>query len=119
VPVSQKETYQYLEALFKNRFAEAERILQQMLEKHPDDARYIQALRGLYQSYTGEDRDSLIYNIYLNEEIKKMQPEIKTYMEKLSTLLGAEDRYFIAWKDILTLLDKLDKPLKMASEKEH
>ncbi|MEM3082966.1 MAG: hypothetical protein QXM50_05415 [Candidatus Caldarchaeum sp.] len=55
--VSKKETEEFLETLFRNRLTEAERILQQLAEKHPEDTRYLHALRGIYLSYVGEDKD--------------------------------------------------------------
>jgi len=110
--VSQKEVAMFLEQLFRNRFAEAERILQQFEEKTPRDKRYIHALKGIYLSYMGEDSDSLLYMIYTNEEVRKRRKEIIRHIEKLSKLLGGEDPYFVAWRDVLQLLDKLPKPAK-------
>ncbi len=116
--VSQRETLEFLKALFKNKFAEAERLLQQLEEKYPTDSKYIHALRGIYTSYTGDDHDSLIYMLYLNEEFSNSGKAIRQYFEKLSKLLCEDERYFAAWIDILKLLDKLPQPLKITAKQQ-
>ncbi|MEM2237167.1 MAG: hypothetical protein QXU87_00915 [Candidatus Caldarchaeum sp.] len=116
--MSPKEVAGFLEQLFKNKFAEAERMLQQLEEKYPEEKRYIHALKGIYHSYSGEDHDSLIYMLYLNEEIRKRRREIIGHLEKLSKLLGKEDRYFTAWRDVIQLSDKLPKPAKASPTSE-
>jgi hypothetical protein len=63
--VSVRETLEFLDTLFRNKLSEAERILQQLEEKHPDDKRYLHALRGIYISYTGgRQRLATLRNLY-------------------------------------------------------
>ncbi|MEM1975948.1 MAG: hypothetical protein QW074_07685 [Candidatus Caldarchaeum sp.] len=111
--VSKKETEEFLETLFRNRLTEAERILQQLAEKHPEDTRYLHALRGIYLSYVGEDKDSLLYTIYTNEIQRKNIKKIAEYFNSLQALLGLNDRFFQAWQTVLSLVDKLPEPQKI------
>ncbi|MDJ0271775.1 MAG: hypothetical protein NYU39_04285 [Aigarchaeota archaeon] len=111
--VSKKETEEFLETLFRNRLTEAERILQQLAEKHPEDTRYLHALRGIYLSYVGEDKDSLLYTIYTNEIQRKNIKKIAEYFNRLQGLLGLNDRFFQAWQTVLSLVDNLPEPQKI------
>lgn len=118
MPVSPKETESFLDALFRNKLSEAEKILAQLETKHPEDGRYIHALKGIYQSYVGEDRDSLLYMLFLNEEFRKRQAEIRRSMDKFTKLFGGDDRFFEAWIAVLESLKKLPKPVKITSTSE-
>ncbi|MEM3051885.1 MAG: hypothetical protein QXI25_00045 [Candidatus Caldarchaeum sp.] len=116
--VSAKETFEFLDILFRNRLTEAEKYLTQLEEKHPDDARYIHALKGLYHSYVGEDRDSLLYMLYLNEEFRRRKSDVKKCLEALSKTLGGDDRFFHAWRHVLEAVEKLPKPAKITATQE-
>ncbi len=111
--VSKKETEEFLETLFRNKLTEAERMLNQLSEKHPEDTRYLHALRGIYLSYVGEDTDSLIYTIYNNDIHRKNIKKIAEHFNALAKLHGSNDRYFEAWYTVLTLIDKLPEPQKV------
>ncbi|BAJ51506.1 hypothetical protein CSUB_C1655 [Candidatus Caldarchaeum subterraneum] len=111
--VSKKETEEFLETLFRNRLTEAERILQQLTEKYPEDSRYLHALRGIYLSYVGEDKDSLLHTIYTNEIHRKNIRKIAEHFKTLEGLLGLNDRFFQAWQTVLSLVDKLPEPQKI------
>ncbi|MEM4328291.1 MAG: hypothetical protein QXX43_00255 [Candidatus Caldarchaeum sp.] len=116
--VSAKETFEFLDVLFRNKLTEAEKYLTQLEEKHPDDTRYIHALKGLYHSYVGEDRDSLLYMLFLNEEYRRRKGDVKRSMEGLSQILGKEDRFFHAWRHVIEAVDKLPKPAKITATQE-
>jgi hypothetical protein len=117
--VSVRETLEFLDTLFRNKLSEAERVLQQLEEKHPDDKRYLHALRGIYISYTGDDKDSLLFVIYTNPELNKMVKKIRSDMERLAGFWGQGDRYFEAWKTFLESLGKLPKPAKLEATQGH
>ncbi|MCS7110053.1 MAG: hypothetical protein NZ956_01100 [Candidatus Caldarchaeum sp.] len=111
--ITPKQTKEFLETLFRNKITEAERILQQLHEKHPDDTRYIHALKGIFQSHVGEDKDSLLHTVYRNEKIWRERKKLaKTLIDQGETF-GAKDRFFEAWNDVLNLLDKLPEPAKI------
>jgi len=113
MPVSERETLEFLETLFRNRLSDAERILQQLEVKHPDDKRYLHALRGIYMSYTGDDRDSLLFMLFTNPELSKMIKAVRDEIRRLAMMWGQVDRYFEAWKTVLENLSKLPRPAKL------
>lgn len=112
------EARKFLEALFRNKISEAERILQHLQENHPNDIRYIHALKGIFQSYVGDDKESLIYTIYLNKELWRRRKEVAKTMMQTRDMLGSRDRFFDAWNDVLHLLDRLPKPAKIIGQPE-
>ncbi|MDW8083622.1 MAG: hypothetical protein RMI49_00265 [Candidatus Caldarchaeum sp.] len=110
--VTPKETKEFLEALFRNKLTEAERILNQLQEKYRADTRYLSALKGILNSYAGDDRDSLIYMLYTNERMWRERRKIAKFLTDLGELFGSRDRFFQAWSEVLNMLDKLPTPSK-------
>ncbi|MCS6784698.1 MAG: hypothetical protein RMI43_00245 [Candidatus Caldarchaeum sp.] len=111
--ITPKQTQEFLETLFRNKITEAERILQQLQEKHSDDTRYIHALKGIFQSYVGEDKDSLLYMVYRNRKMWRERKNLAKNLMEQGMMFGSKDRFFEAWNDVLNLLDKLPEPVKI------
>ncbi|MEM0440720.1 MAG: hypothetical protein QXF45_00080 [Candidatus Caldarchaeum sp.] len=113
--ITARETQEFLETLFKNKLTEAERVLEQLQQKHPEDSRYILALRGIMISYVGDDSDSFIYMLFQNKEIWKKRRQLGEKFTELSEKFGAVDRFFVAWADVLDIVGKIQPPAKITS----
>ncbi|MEM0481386.1 MAG: hypothetical protein QXM16_00645 [Nitrososphaerota archaeon] len=109
----------FMNSLLAGRFAEAERSLERMEKKFktPEEKRVIHALRGLLNAYQLDDRDSLIYRVFMDPDPKRSAKEVLEALEQHLKLLNlGSDNYFEVWSFILKNIKNLPTPHRLKSE---
>ncbi len=109
----------FMNSLLAGRFAEAERSLERMEKKFktPEEKRVIHALRGLLNAYQLDDRDSLIYTVFMDQDPQKSAREVLEALERhLKQLNLGSDEYFETWSFILKNIKSLPTPHRLRAE---
>lgn len=109
----------FMNALLSGKFAEAERALERMEKKFksPEEKRVLFALRGMLNAYQTDDRDSLIFRVFTEDDPEKSAKETASELRKhLEHSLSGNDSYFDAWMLILKNIKKLPTPHRLKSE---
>jgi uncharacterized protein HemY len=109
----------FMNSLLAGKFAEAERSLERMEKKFktPEERRIIHALRGLLSAYQLDDRDSLIYRVFMDPDPQKSAKETLEALEQHLKQLNLEsDDYFEAWSFILKNIKSLPTPHRLRAE---
>ncbi|GBC71145.1 hypothetical protein HRbin02_00924 [Candidatus Calditenuaceae archaeon HR02] len=109
----------FMNSLLAGKFAEAERSLERMEKKSktPEERRVIHALRGLLNAYQLDDRDSLIYRIFMDADPQENAREVLKALElHLKQLDKGSDGYFEAWSFILKNIKSLPIPHRLRAE---
>ncbi len=115
----EKPIVDYLRTLLSGKFADAERLLVRLEKraKTPEERRIVYALRGVYSAYQSDDRESLIYRLFLAPNPKDYVDEVRDRLKSHLTTLGDDsDPYYYVWRVILDNFQKLPVPHRLRSE---
>jgi len=115
----EKHILSIVETVLSGRFAEGERMIERLERraKTPDERRIAHALRGILTAYQGDDRDSLIYQVFLDDDPEKKSARILESLQ--SHLEGSSlggDAFFEAWRIILRNVRRLPTPHRLRAE---
>ncbi len=114
----EKPILNYLGVLLSGKFADAERTLERYERKAqtPHEKRLVHALRGIFHAYQSDDRDSLIFKIFLEGDDKARARELAELLKNHAAVFDEEDPYFWVWQVILKNRERLPTPHKLRGD---
>ncbi|MEM0445390.1 MAG: hypothetical protein QXW60_02985 [Nitrososphaerota archaeon] len=113
----EKAVLKFVNTLFAGKFAEAERILNKIAKRASteEERRAVHALRGILNAYQLDDRDSLVYRIFIEGNPAMAAKKIKdSLLQHINTNNAESDAYYAIWLLILNNIKKIRVPHRLA-----
>lgn len=112
----EKTILKFLNTLFSGKFAEAERVLERIEKKakSEEERRVLHMLRGVLNSYQSDDRDSLIYQVFMESQPTKAAKQIEEQLlQHVAAQYMDSDAYYATWLYILRNIKKITTPHRL------
>lgn len=117
----ERQIVRSLQLLFEGKLSDAERVIEGMERraKGTELNGYVAVLKGIFLSYTTDDRTSLLHRIYSSDDPKR---ELESYVKAMSeadvSFDDARSPVVEVWEAILRNFEKLPFPHRFRPSQE-
>jgi hypothetical protein len=117
----ERQMVRILQLLFDGKISDAERAIEN-LEKRAKGTElngYVTAIKGIFLSYTTDDKTSILYRIYSSDDPKReLQRYVDAMREADSSFDDSTSPVVEVWKAVLSNFDRLPVPHKFRPSQE-
>ncbi len=111
----ERQIVRILQLLFDGKISDAERAIEN-LEKRAKESGlngYVTAVKGIFLSYTTDDKASMLYRVYSSDDPKgELQQYVKAMREADISFDGSVSPVVEVWEVVLRNFEKLPVPHK-------
>ncbi len=117
----ERQVVRFLQLLFDGKISDAERAIENLAKrlKGTELKGHATAIRGIFLSYTTDDKASVLYRIYSSDDPKReLQQYLKAMREADASIDDSRSPVVEVWEAVLRNFDRLPVPHKFRPSQE-